>query len=87
MKTTFYVQFKAEVHPISTSYRQARDGTMKSLKAVKITQTRPATREGDLTVEFEVEIPDEVVIPKIQASIDNLGKTVTALKQTERELR
>lgn len=86
MKATFYVQFKAEFYRANEKYGKTSND-MKSLKAVKVTQTRPATREGDLTVEFDIDIPGEIVIPRIEASMNVLGATIQNLRQTEKDLR
>ena len=81
-RTTFYVQFKAIYG------RNTWDlDTLKDIKAVKLTQTRVNDQSGDITVEFEIDIPEEVLLPKVKVAINTLGAAITSLQQTERDLR
>lgn len=80
-RTKFYVQFKAVYGTSSWDL-----DTLKEIKAMKLTQNRSG-ESGDITVEFEIDIPEEVLLPKVKVAINTLGAAITNLQQTERDLR
>lgn len=81
MLTKFYVQLKADVRQM---YNGAR---VESIRAVKMTQKRPTDATSDLLVEFELDIPDELILPlKVKVELQGVQAAVTALQSTVKTL-
>ena len=61
MKTTFYIQFKA-------TYKYGTD-EIQGISAINMTLKPPTSPAGNLTVKFEVDIDEQIVLPTISASL------------------
>lgn len=88
MKTKFFVSLKADVGKKYSAGEYVP--FVKSIKAVSLTQKRPETPKGDLCAEFEVDIPEELLLPlqlKVAVEMSGVDAIVTDLKATMKELK
>jgi len=78
-RAEFYVQFKASIVQST--------GRVVGITAEGMTKNRPSNPQGDLTVKFVVDIPDEVIYPEINVELNTLGSTIKSLQETAKDLK